>query len=150
MFRDDAWAGRSGTASCYSQPIAVWVDERALPTGESFFVDGDTELLGHSIDVPDIEMNQRVRPGIALVLGEVQPDVSARHRDKPGEAGLELMLPLLRKPESLIPSHSASRIFDVEHRDDFLVHGETLIVLGTTGDPRLRECSGMLPEPLAT
>jgi hypothetical protein len=88
----------SGTPGGNPKPVPVGVDEGALPPGEPFLVDADVELLGHGVDVPDVEVDQGVRPGVARVLGEVEPDIPARDRDEPGKARLELMLPLLTKP----------------------------------------------------
>src|SRR3954467_9411202 len=80
---------RSGPPRRHPQPVAVRVNEVALTPREAFFVDGDPELLGHGIDVPDVEMDQGVRPGVALVLRQVQADIASRHGDEQGEAGLE-------------------------------------------------------------
>src|SRR5437870_5141226 len=87
--------GRLGQAptSGYAEPIGVRVYERAFPSGEAFFIDGDAELRGDGIDVTHIEVDQGVRPGVARVLREVEPDVPTRYGDEPGKAGLELMLP---------------------------------------------------------
>lgn len=58
-------------------------------------------------------MDERVRSGIALVLGEVQADVPASHRDEPRKAGLELMLPLLVESEAPVPRDGAQCVLDV-------------------------------------
>jgi hypothetical protein len=42
--------------------------ELTLPPGEALFVYGSPELLRDRVDVGDVEVDQRVRPGIALVL----------------------------------------------------------------------------------
>lgn len=117
---------RSGPPRRHPQPVAVRVDEVALTTREAFFVDGDPELLGHGIDVPDVEMDQGVRPGVALVLREVEPDVATGDGDEQRETRLELVLPLLREPEPLIPPHGPRGVLDAENRHDLLVHGRTL------------------------
>src|SRR4051794_11017436 len=120
------WSSGLGAPGGNSQPVAVQVYESALPPGEPFFIDGNPELLGHGIDVLDIQMDQGIRTGVALVLRQVEPDIATCHRDEPGKAGLELMLPLLGEPEPPIPSDSPRRVLDIEHRHHLLVHGRTL------------------------
>ena len=80
----------TGTPGGDPKAVAIRVHESALPPGEPFFVDGDTELLGDGVDVSDIQMDQGVRPSVTLVLGQVEADVAPSHRDEPWEARLEL------------------------------------------------------------
>src|SRR5204863_1375337 len=79
----------SGAPGGDPEAVAVRVHERALPPGEPFLIDGNAELLGDGVDVPDVEMDQGVRPSVALVLGQVDPDVAPSHRDEPRETRLE-------------------------------------------------------------
>jgi hypothetical protein len=51
-----------------AQPVAVGIDEGALTPRDPVFIDGNPELLGHGIDVLDIEVDQGVRPSVALLL----------------------------------------------------------------------------------
>jgi hypothetical protein len=67
---------RLGAASRYTQSIAVGIYQGALTPGEPFVIDEDTELGGYDIDVLDVEMDQRVRPGVALVLREVEAETN--------------------------------------------------------------------------
>src|SRR3954462_7267506 len=65
------------------------------------------------------------------MLGQVKPDVASSHRDEPGKARLELVLPFLHEPESSVPLDSACRVADTENRYDLLIHRtSTLTVLG--------------------
>jgi hypothetical protein len=66
-------------------------------------------------------VDERVRAGVARVLGEVEPNLSPGHGDEPGEARLELMLPLLAEAEAVIPRNGSGGVLDVENRDDLLV-----------------------------
>ena len=110
-----------GAPSRHPQPVAVGIFELTLPSGQALFVDGNSELFRDRIDVGDIEVDQRIGPGIALVLGEVEADVSSRHRDEPWEAGLELVLPLFAELEALVPGNSPCCILDVQNRHDLFV-----------------------------
>ena len=83
------WSSGLGTPGGDPQPVAVQVYESALPPGEPFFIDGNPELLGNGIDVLDIEVDQGVRPSVALMLGQVNPGQSRgtrrRTRDSPAQ-----------------------------------------------------------------
>src|SRR3954466_2736336 len=116
----------SGTSRGDAQPVAVGVREVALAPGEPVLIDGNPELLGERIDVPDVEVDQGVRPSVAGVLRQIQPDVSTCDGDEPGKAGFELMLPLLDEPEPPVPRDSPRRVLDTEYRHDLLVHRPTL------------------------
>jgi hypothetical protein len=107
------WSTGLGAPGGDPQPVAVQVYESALPPGEPFFIDRNPELLGHGIDVLDIEVDQGVRPSIARVLREVQPGMPTCYGDEPGKAGLELMLPLFDEPEPSIPSDSPRCVLDI-------------------------------------
>ena len=39
------------------QPVAVGIFESAFPPRETFFIDGNTELLRHRIDVVDVQVD---------------------------------------------------------------------------------------------
>src|SRR5437868_5266829 len=93
-----------------------------LATGEALLVYRNAELLGDAVDVVDVEMNEGVRSGVTLVLGQVEVDVSSRNGNEPRKAGLELMLPFLFEPEPLVPGDRPRRVLGVENRDDLLVH----------------------------
>jgi hypothetical protein len=108
------------------KPVAVLVDEVALPPGYPFLIYWDLELVGHRIDVSDVEVDQGVGPGIALVLREVEPDGPASDGHKPWKARLELVLPFLDEPETSVPGDGAIRVLDIENRNDLLVHTSTL------------------------
>ena len=114
----------SGAPSRYTQPVAVRVFEIALPSSKTLLVDRDSKLLRHRVDVPDVQVDQRVGTGIALVFRQVEPNVAARHGHKPWEAWLELVLPLLTKPKALVPRDSTTGILDVENRHDLLIHAD--------------------------
>lgn len=86
-----SWSGAQGGDA---QPVAVRVFEGALAPSEPFFIDGNRELLRHGIYVVDIEVDQGVRPSVALVLRQVKPGMPTCYGDERGKAGLELMLPL--------------------------------------------------------
>lgn len=115
-------ARSSRTPGGDAQPIPVRIHEVALAAGESVFIDRDAELLGHGIDVTDVEVDQRVGSRIALVLGKVEPDVPACDRDEERETGLELVLPLLREPQASVPVDRSPCVSDMENRYDLLVH----------------------------
>src|SRR5215210_755968 len=81
-----------------------------------------SRLLRHRVDVFDVEVNQGVRPRIALVFRQVDPNVAARYGDKPREARLKLVRPLLTEPQALIPHDSPIGVLDTEDRHDLLIH----------------------------
>ena len=93
-----------------------------LPAGEALLVDRDPELLRHRVDVLDVQVDERVRARVALVLGEVEPNLTAGDGEEPREARLELVLPFLVEAEPLVPGDGAAGVLDLEHRDDLLVH----------------------------
>src|SRR5436190_15246244 len=130
----------SGARRRDAKPVAVRVYEVALAPGEPIFVHGYPELLGHGIDVLDIEVDQRVRPSVALVLRQVDPHSPACHGHEPGEAGLELMLPLLGEPEPRVPRGGPRRVVDVENGHDRLVH----VPEGNASGPRARPWRAVL------
>jgi len=106
-----------------AEPVSIRIDKCALPAGETLLIDGYPELFGHGIDILDIQVNQGVRPRIALVLRQVEPDISTRHGHEPWEAGLELVLPLFDEPKAPVPCDRPRRFLDIEHRHNLLVHG---------------------------
>jgi hypothetical protein len=124
-----------------AQPVAVRVYEGALPPGEPFLIDGNPELLGHGIDVLDIQVDQRVRPSVTLVLREVKPGTPACHGHEPGKAGLKLMLPLFDEPEPPVPRDGPPRVLDIENGHNLLVHGRTLMSRRKAREARVRGCS---------
>src|SRR5579884_1225954 len=65
---DAAGGRRLGSARRHAQSVAVGIFERALTSCEAFFVDGDAELVCDGVDVGDVEMDQGVGPGVALVF----------------------------------------------------------------------------------
>src|SRR5690242_5779935 len=103
----------SGAPRSDTQPVAVRVHEVAFPSGQTIFVDWDPELVRDGIDVLDVQMDQGVRPSVARVLRQVKPNAPTCHRDEPGEAGLELVLPLFRKSEPLVPRDRPARVLGV-------------------------------------
>src|SRR5947209_8735009 len=111
-----------GAPSRYPQAVSIQIFEVALTPGETFFVDRDSKFFRDGVDIVHVEVNQRFRNSITLVLGQVKPDRSPGNRNKPREARLELMLPLFTKAEPLVPRDGASRIVHAENWDDFLVH----------------------------
>ena len=113
----------SGTRSCYAEPVAVRVFEIALPSGKSFLIDRDLELLGDSIDVIDIQMDESVRARVTLVFREIEPDATSGYRDEQRKARLELMLPLLAESKPLVPGHGTGCVLDIENWNDLFFHG---------------------------
>lgn len=97
-------------------PVAARVHEVALPPGETVSIDWDPRLLRHGVDVADVEVDQGVGPGVALVLREVQPNVSPNYRYEPRKARLELVIPLLPEAESPVPLDSPGGVVDPENR----------------------------------
>jgi hypothetical protein len=93
-----------------------------LTTGKALLVHRNAELLGDAVDVIDVEMDEAVRSRVTLVLREVDLDVSSCNGNEPRKAGLELMLPFLFEPESLVPGDGARRVLSVENRNNLLVH----------------------------
>src|SRR5207237_988764 len=83
-------------------------------------------LLGHMVDVIDIEVDQGVRSSVTLVLRQVHADAPTSHGDEPRTTGLELMLPLLYKPEPPIPADSPRRVLNIANRHNLLIHRPTL------------------------
>src|SRR3954452_13825032 len=128
----------SGAPRGDAQSVAVGVREVALAPGEPVLIDGNPELLGERIDVPDVEVDQGVRPSVARVLRQVQPDVSTCDGDEPGKAGFELMLPLLDEPEPPVPRDSPRRVLDTEYRHDLLVHRPDTNETSANREPRSR------------
>lgn len=59
---------RLGAPGGNAQAIAVRVYQGALSPSEPFFIDGDSEFRGHSVNVVDVEMDQGIRPSVPLVL----------------------------------------------------------------------------------
>jgi hypothetical protein len=59
------------------------------------------------VDVYDIQMDERVRPRVAFVFGQIEPNASARHRNKQWEAELELMLSLVTEAQRAVMIRSA-------------------------------------------
>jgi hypothetical protein len=53
-------------------------------------------------------VDERVRPCVACVLGEVDVDRSSCNGHEPRKAGFELMLPLLLEAEPLVPRDASS------------------------------------------
>ena len=51
-----------------TKSVPVGIYQIALPTSESRFIDWNPELRRYGVDVLDIEMDQGVRPCVALVL----------------------------------------------------------------------------------
>src|SRR5205823_5552281 len=96
--------------------------------GEAFFVDRDAELLRDGVDVAHVEVDERVGPRVALVLGEVEPNRPACDRDEPRKAGLELMLPLLLESEPSVPGDRPRCVLDVQDGDD-LFHADEVTTL---------------------
>ncbi len=88
---------RLGPPRCDAESVAVRVHEVAFPSGEA-----------------------------AFVLREIEPNVAASDRNEPGEAGLELVLPLLDEPEAPVPVDSPRRVGDTENRYYLLVHAPRL------------------------
>ena len=119
---EDRLDAASGAPSRYAQPVAVRIFQSALTPSKTLVVDGDAKLLRHRVDVVDVQVDKRVGTGIALVLGEVEPNVAARYGYKPREPWLKLVLPLLTEAEALVPPDSTAGILDIENRHDLLIH----------------------------
>ena len=117
---------RSGPPRGDAESVAVRVHEVAFPSGEAVFVYGNPELRRHRVDVLDVEVDQRVRTSVAFVLRKIKPNVAPSHGNEPGEAGLELVLPLLDEPEAPVPIDSPRRVGDTENRYYLLVHAPRL------------------------
>jgi hypothetical protein len=77
---------------------------------------------------------------VAFVFRQVQPDVSTRHRDEPGKASSELMLPLLDEPEPLAPRDSTPGVLDIQNRHHFFGH--------FVGLDHLDQVTARSPEPV--
>jgi hypothetical protein len=77
--RADALTQMSAAGGCYAQPVAIGVLDIALPSGEPCLVNVDPEFLRHGVDVGDIQMNERVRASVTLVLGQVETHASPGH-----------------------------------------------------------------------
>jgi hypothetical protein len=104
--RDGRWQADPVAQGGDAQPVAVRVFEGALAPSEPFFIDANRELLRHGIYVVDIEVDQGVRPSVAVVLRQVKPGMPTCYGDEGGKARLELMLPLFDEPEPPIPCDS--------------------------------------------
>src|SRR5262249_37192136 len=78
-----------------AQPVAVGIGDVALAPREPLLVHLEPELLRHGVDVVDVEVDERVRSRVALVLRQVEAHVAAGDGEEPREAGLELVPPLL-------------------------------------------------------
>jgi hypothetical protein len=134
----------SGASGRYAQPVAVRVFEMHFTPGKTLLINWNAELLGNAVDVTDVEMNEGVWSCVALVLREVDVDVSSCNGNEPRKTGLELMLPFLPESEPLVPRDSACRVLNVENRHDLLVHAAQ--ITGREKRHRMRKCSGMTPE----
>jgi hypothetical protein len=128
--------------SCHSESVAVQVLQVALSPCKAFFVHGNPEFGRDGVDVLEVQMDERVRSSITLVLGEVKPDTCTRDGDEQRETGLELMLPLFAETQALVPGNSTSRVLDVQDRDDLFVHdaqriqpSEPSLATGQSGGP---------------
>jgi hypothetical protein len=117
----------SGASSRYPQPIAIRIFEVHLTTGQALLIHRNAELLGDTVDVIDVQMDEGVRSCVTLVLREVNTDVSSSDGNEPRKAGFELMLPFLAEPESLVPLDSACGVLNMENRNDLLAHAAELI-----------------------
>ena len=109
-----------------AKPVAVRIRELTLPPGETFLIDGHSELSRYVIDVSDIQVNEGVGCRVATVLREIEPNIASRDRDEPWEIRLELVLPLLFEPEPAVPVDGASSVFDTENRNDVFNHLDRL------------------------
>jgi hypothetical protein len=117
-----AAAGGSGSRRGYPEPVAIRVFNFDLAPGQAVLVDGDPELRRNGVDVPDIQMDERVWSRVAPMFGEIEPNASAADRNEQREARLELMLPLFLEAESLVPGHGTHSILDIQNRDDLFLH----------------------------
>src|SRR5947209_746895 len=111
-----------GTPSCDPQPVAVRVFQVTLAPSKTRFVDGDTELFRHRINVLDVEVDQGAARCVAGVFGEVKPNPPPCYRHEPREPWLELMLPLLLKPETPVPLNCTAGHVHAENRHDLPLH----------------------------
>jgi len=57
--------------------VAVGIAEVALTAGQSLFVNRNAEFVRDGVYVIDVEMNQRARPCIACMFGQVEANRAA-------------------------------------------------------------------------
>jgi hypothetical protein len=74
------------------------------------------------MNIGDLEVAERVRPGVTLVFGEEQFHRAAFDGYKGRESGLESMHGRFAGSRSLIPGHGSRRILNAQYRDYFLFH----------------------------
>jgi hypothetical protein len=67
----------SGSRSSDPEPVAVRVFDVDLATGETFLIDREPELRRNSVDVLHIQVDERVRPRVALVLRITKAELTA-------------------------------------------------------------------------
>jgi len=74
------------------------------------------------MNIGDLEVDERVRPGVTLVFGEEQFHRAAFDGYKGRESGLESMHGRFAESKSLVPGHGSRRILNAQYRDHFLFH----------------------------
>jgi putative acetyltransferase len=116
-----SWVGVEGgsrTRILNLTPMSVRPDRQRIGVGARLIRDA----LGHAEEA-----------GEPAVIRQIEPDTSACYGHEPGEARLELMLPLLLEPEALVPRNGTTRVLYVENRNDLLIH---------SGEPKRRVPGG--------
>jgi hypothetical protein len=70
---------KSGANGVHSNSVAVGISEADLSARGAFFIHGHTELSGDRVEVAHMEMDERVRPGVACVFGQEESDSASDH-----------------------------------------------------------------------
>lgn len=104
-----------------AQPISVEVAKPNLTRPGRLFR-FHAKFLGDGVNIVQTEVEQCMRSGISLMLGEKESYASPRDRNERRKTWLEAVLPLLAEPESLVPIDSRSGIAHVKDGNDFFVH----------------------------
>jgi hypothetical protein len=114
---------RRGSAGWCADPQTVTVRVAKFDLAPIWRLVCGTAELGHDgADVIHYQVDQGVWPGITQVLGEEQPRAATRDRHERGHAGLQAVLPFLRKTQTLTPGDRLGGVGGTEDRDDFPVH----------------------------
>lgn len=89
-------------------------------------LDRRAKLPRNALDVVDVEVHQRIRSGVPLVLGEVKGVHAAPQEDVQRKASREPVFPLDEKSEPCVPASREPPILHAEDRNQFLRHGSTV------------------------
>ncbi len=104
-----------------AQPVCVGIADFDFESPGRFF-HFYTKFFRDRMNIGDLEVDERVRPGVTLVFGEEQFHRAAFDGYKGRESGPESMHGRFAESKSLVPGHGSRRILNAQYRDHFLFH----------------------------